>query len=62
MPRKHDEPTLNPPAGRDAPATPARYRNDRARWKEHDMPDADRDRNHAVPEDYERPIPPPPRR
>ncbi len=38
--------------------TPDKRRNDRAKWKEHDMPD-DGDGPKAVPEDYERPDPDP---
>ncbi|MEA5668473.1 hypothetical protein VA603_13070 [Stenotrophomonas sp. MH1] len=37
--------------------TPDKHRNDKARWKDHDMPDAD---HTAHPEDYERlPVAPP---
>jgi len=38
--------------------TPDKRRNDRAKWKERDMPD-DGDGPKAVPEDYERPDPDP---
>lgn len=38
--------------------TPDKRRNDRAKWKAHDMPD-DGDGPKAVPEDYERPAPDP---
>ncbi len=34
--------------------TPDKHRNDNARWKDHDMPDA---KHNARPEDYER-VPP----
>lgn len=46
-----------PAADQDKPHTADRYRNDKAQWKEPDMPDTDPQRNHAVPEDYER-LPP----
>lgn len=35
--------------------TPDKLRNDKALWKDHDMPDAE---HTAKPEDYERPPPP----
>lgn len=35
--------------------TPDRLRNDRARWKDRDMPDEPPGRDHATPEDYKRP-------
>ncbi|WP_425602658.1 hypothetical protein [Stenotrophomonas indicatrix] len=38
--------------------TPDRLRNDKATWKEHDMPD-DGDDPKAAPDDYERPDPDP---
>lgn len=38
--------------------TPDRLRNDKATWKEHDMPD-DGDGPKATPDDYERPDPDP---
>lgn len=38
------------------PFTPQERRNEDVKWKEHDMPDEDRDVNKADPEhDYERP-------
>lgn len=34
--------------------TPDKLRNDKARWKDHDMPDDDPQKNRVGPEDYER--------
>ena len=51
------EPRKPPAADQDKPDTPDKYRNEKARWKDHDMPDTDPAHNHADPQDYERPPP-----
>ncbi len=52
------KPSSNPGAdvsGQDEAHTPDKFRNDKAVWKDRDMPDAE---HTAKPEDYERPPPP----
>lgn len=43
-----------PAADQDKAHTPDVLRNDKARWKEHDMPDQPDDEGQVRPEDYDR--------
>lgn len=61
-PETHSTRDKRPAADQDKPNIPDRYANEKGRHKGPDMPDTDPERNHAVPEDYERMSPDRPRR
>lgn len=61
-PETHSTRDKRPAADQDKPHTPDRYASNEGRKKGPDMPDTDPERNHAVPEDYERLPPDRPRR